>query len=95
MRQYMVDYRKKQGLTLKEMAKKCKMSVGLLDALEVLDYITHPAIAARVAHCYELTLEQYNSLVSEDHKADKLPPYKDPPHGSVDLSRIARGFRYD
>lgn len=87
MRQYMIDFRNERGLSLKSMSRVCKVSHGLLAAIEELDFVTHPAIAARIAAAYKLTLDQYNSLVPENHRTNKIPKPVDPPSGTVNLSK--------
>lgn len=77
MKTFMIEKRKAQGCTLVEMAKRCDCSRRLLEALENGEFdITHPAIAARIAKEYELTVDEYNQLVHESHHAERLPKPK-------------------
>ncbi len=78
MRDWMIELREKQYLSIKEAAKRSKCSIGLLKGLED-DWITHPNIAARVAHIYGMTPEQYNMLVAKERAVEELPPWIDPP----------------
>lgn len=74
MKTFMIEKRKALKCTLVEMAKRCDCSWRLLEALESGEFdITHPAIAARIAKEYVLTVDEYNQLVHESHHAEKLP----------------------
>ena len=76
-RQYMIDYRKKHNLTIKQMAVKCKTTTTLLLMLEECDQeITHPKIAERIGRRYRLTQEQTESLMPEHYR--KSSPNYDP-----------------
>lgn len=68
-RLYMVEYRKKHNMSIKEMAQKCATSATLLTMLEECDQeITHPKIAERIGRQYELTREQTESLMPEHYR---------------------------
>ena len=74
MKEFMVRKREALGLTLQQMAQKCDCSMGILSLLEEGDQdITHPYIASRVAKEYGLSVDEYNRLVHEKHRASKLP----------------------
>lgn len=71
---FMIEKRKVLKCTLVEMAKRCDCSWNLLEALENGEFdVTHPAIAARIAEEYGLTVDEYNQIVHESHHAEKLP----------------------
>lgn len=58
-REYMIRYRMRHKLSESEMARRCKISTGLLTDLEENDkYVTHPRIVERVAAAYKLTRKQ-------------------------------------
>lgn len=76
-REYMIEFRAAHDLNIQAMAKKCKVSKGLLDMLESSDQeITHPKIAERVSRAYKLTRAQAESLVPEHYR--KSSPNYDP-----------------
>lgn len=77
MKEFMIEKRKAKGLTVKQMAIRCECSEALLWPLEVDDnWITHPLIAAKIAKEYGLNVDEYNRLVHESHRAEKLPQPK-------------------
>lgn len=68
-RDYMIQLRKKTGLSLDEMAKYLKISLKLLRLLEEDDStVTHPKIARRITKTYHLTEAQYLGLVPENYR---------------------------
>lgn len=74
MKEFLIRKREALGLTQAQMAVKCDCSPGLLTAMEEIDrYITHPHIAARIAKAYGLNVQEYNLMVADKHKANKLP----------------------
>ena len=76
-RQYMIDYRNKHNLSIKQMAVKTRTSTTLLIMLEECDQeVTHPKIAERVGSEYKLTLAQTESLMPEHYR--KSSPNYDP-----------------
>ncbi len=80
-REYMIQFRKKRGLSIQDMAKKCKISKTLLEMLEASeDVVTHPNIAERVRKAYKLTEKQYEGLMPEHHR-------KSSPNYNPDLYR--------
>ena len=55
-RDYMIEYRQKHGLSVVDMAIKCKTKARIIRMLEDCDQeITHPKIAERVGKAYKLT----------------------------------------
>lgn len=77
MKEYMIAKREAQGLSMRQMARKCDCSDMLLLLLESHDSgITHPKIAARIAREYGLTVDEYNTIVHEKYRVDKLPEMK-------------------
>ena len=75
----MTGVRKKFGLSIEEMAERCKCSSGLLRNIEENGWITHPNIATRIASKYRLNVDEYNQLVFRDYVATKLPKPVEPP----------------
>lgn len=76
-RTYMHEYRERNGITLEEMAQKCRISKNLLSMLESCDSdVTHPKIAERIGEAYELTAEQIEKLMPENYR--KSSPNYDP-----------------
>lgn len=76
-REYMIRYREQLGLDLQSMAKKCKISKGLLEMLEDYDKeVTHPKIAERVGRAYKLNKAQVEELMPEHYR--KSSPNYDP-----------------
>lgn len=76
-RQYMIDYREKHGLTIKQMAVRCQISTTLLSKLERCDQeITHPKIAERIGMQYYMTEAQTEALMPEHYR--KSSPNYDP-----------------
>lgn len=84
-REYMIEFREKQGLNIQSMAKKCKISRTLLLMLEGSDQeVTHPNIAARVARAYKMTKQQKESLIPE-HYRESSPNYEPDKYRRDDL----------
>ena len=80
MREWMIQIRKAKGLSVDEMAARCECSPMLLNWLEQSKgIITHPHIASCIAAEYGLTVKQYNSLIADKHRRDKLPKRHSPP----------------
>lgn len=76
-RSYMIEYREKNGLSLKDMAKRCRTSTNLLDLLESSDQdVTRPKIAKRVSKAYKLTKKQAEGLIPENYR--KSSPFYNP-----------------
>lgn len=66
MRECMTLQRKKKGVSIETMAKRCKCSVILLEMLEYdEDAVTHPNIAARIAKAYGLNAKDAERLLPE------------------------------
>lgn len=66
---YMIQCRKKTGLSLDEMARYLKISPKLLRLLEEDDCtVTHPKIARRIKETYHLTAAQYLGLIPENYR---------------------------
>ena len=60
----MIEFRKRNGLTLDSMARICDCSKVLIDMLESSEKeVTHPDIAERVRKAYKLTPEFSSSKV--------------------------------
>lgn len=78
-RPQMTAFRKGKEMTIRQMAKVCKCSPGLLYGIEYEGYITHPHIAARIAAVYKMGLEGYNDLVADERRATELPKPTEPP----------------
>lgn len=69
----MVAFRRARGIRFETMARRCGTTGLLLEHLEQGEWITHPHIAARVCHEYELDVDDYNALVHKRHRQDALP----------------------
>lgn len=68
-REYMIEYREAREISLQDMAQKLKISKTLLWWLESSDQeVTHPNIAERVGKAYNLTPEQVESMMPENHR---------------------------
>lgn len=66
---YMIQCRKKTGLSLDEMARYLKISPKLLRLLEEDDStVTHPKIARRIKETYHLTAAQYLGLIPANYR---------------------------
>lgn len=78
----MLAYRKERGIKFEEMARRCGTTGVLLSHIERGDWITHPKIAARICKEYELDVDDYNAIVHEDYRTDKLPKAKPKPGGT-------------
>lgn len=73
----MIEFRKRNGLTLDSMARICDCSKVLIDMLESSEKeVTHPDIAERVRKAYKLTPEQAEGLLPENYR--KSSPNYDP-----------------
>lgn len=80
-REYMIQFRAENSIDLQSMAKKCRISKGLLEMLELDDReVTHPNIAKRVSKAYKLTREQKEGLMPEHYR-------KSSPNYNPDLYR--------
>lgn len=77
-RDYMVKARKKQKLTITQMAARCAISTGLIRLLEEDETsVTHPNIARRVGEAYGLSNRRTLMLMPEHHRPGKnYNPYK-------------------
>ena len=73
MRKWMIDLRRKKGMSSGIAAIKAHCSPKLLEYLEHEESITHPICAARIATVYGMNVDQYNDIVHENHRADVLP----------------------
>lgn len=90
MRECMVAARKKRGLTIAAMAKKCRCSVTLLEMLEWNeDEVTHPNIAARIAKEYKLSKRDAERLLPENYRPSS--PCYDPGRYKAREDREAQG----
>lgn len=68
-REYMIHYRMRHKLSETEMARRCKISTGLLTDLEENDkYVTHPRIVERVAAAYRLTRQQAEQMLPPNYR---------------------------
>ena len=95
MRQWLIEKREALGLNENQMARRCDCSARLLELLEHKDFITHKRIASRVAYAYGLTLDEYNSLIPERDRGDKIPPPKSPPSREDYYAKMySREYRY-
>ena len=73
-RDWLIDARKATRLSVNEAAKVLKISPKLLEMLELERVmITHPQIALRIVHFYGKGVKEYNELVCEKCRTDKLP----------------------
>lgn len=76
-RQFMIEYRRQNGLSQLDMAVKAKTSIRIIRMLEDCDQeVTHPSIAQRVGKAYKLTKEQTEGLMPEHYR--KSSPNYDP-----------------
>lgn len=73
-RHRMIVYRAKRNISIYDMALRCNIGVPLLRGIEG-GWITHPAIAAKIAAEYELDVDGYNDLVHPDRRADAIPVF--------------------
>lgn len=73
IRKSMTAYRKRVGATMHDMAKFAECSYTIIYGVERLGWITHPRIAARIAHAYKIGVDGYNDLVHKDHHVEVLP----------------------
>ena len=79
VRQHMIDYRNNNGLSIEEMSCVCKCTPMLLEKIEFFNGVTHPNIAARIAHTYKLNVEDYNSIIPVKYRSDFIPEVKPKP----------------
>lgn len=76
-RDYMALYRAQNGLAVRDMAIKCKVSQRLIHILENdAEQVTHPQIAKRIGKAYKLNAQQVEGLMPEIHR--KSSPNYDP-----------------
>lgn len=95
MREWLIEKRKAQGMTVAQMASKCDCSRRLLEMIEYDDHVTHPDIASRMVAAYGLTLDEFNALVPEERRKKALPEPKAAPGAKDYYSTIyAREYRY-
>ena len=62
VREKMVLNRKAKGLTMKDMAERCRISEALVDMVES-GQVTHPTIAERMKNEYDLTELETEELI--------------------------------
>lgn len=87
-RDFMIRFREENGIDILSMAKKCKISVGLLDLLESSDQdVTHPKIAERIGKVYKLNKKQIEGLMPEHYR-------KSSPNYNPDLYKISEGHEW-
>lgn len=73
-RKWLIDARKATRMSVIEAAKVLQISPKLLEMLELERVmVTHPQIALRIVYFYNKGVEEYNSLIVEKHRTDKLP----------------------
>ena len=72
-RTWLTEGRERLGLDRKLFGMVCGANEVLVTWLEEGLTITHPNIAARCVRAIGGTVEQYNSMVHEMHRAKKLP----------------------
>lgn len=72
-RKWMIKGREKLGLSRIELGKSVGCSEKLIEMLEDGATITHPNIAARIAHKLGGTVRQYNQIVHRMHRVKELP----------------------
>ena len=75
----MIEARERMGMDTQALAVKSGCSEELIVHIESAGYITHPHIACRIVRTLKKGVKQYNELVHEDHRKDKLPKWQDPP----------------
>lgn len=76
-REYMIEFRQKHGINLRDMARACGISQQLLSMLEYsAREVTHPEIAERVGKKYRLTKAQIEGMKPENYRVDS--PNYDP-----------------
>lgn len=97
LKDYMIQKREAQGLTVREMARKCECSFLLLDGLECEDFkYTHPNIAARIANAYGFSVPEYNKIVHKDHRVSQIPKPKAKPRRcniNLTVNRSHNGYK--
>lgn len=74
-REKMLEYRVNTGVSVRRIARRLGISVGLLDMVENGD-VTHPNIALRMQKLYGLTDEETEELMPENYR--KSSPKYDP-----------------
>lgn len=68
-RDHMIEFRKKNAITLRQMAKVCQCSQTLLSILEESELdVTHPNIAKRITRAYCMSDEQYLDLIPRNYR---------------------------
>lgn len=68
-RTFMIQFREKNQIDILSMAKKCKISLTLLELLEESDEdVTHPKIAQRIGKAYKLDKKQIEGLMPEHYR---------------------------
>lgn len=68
-REYMTTYRESLGLTILQMATRCRISQSLLSMLEGDESnVTHPNIVKRVGKAYKLTKAQRTAMLPPNHR---------------------------
>lgn len=92
IRKSMIAFRERVGATMRDMAKFAECSYTIIYGVERLGWITHPRIAARIAHAYKIGVDGYNDLVHKDHRADVLPERVGAPK-TVDWVKYAKQNR--
>ena len=71
-REWMIKIREMMGYTTKEMSEKADCSELLLRMVEG-GHTTVPGIAARIAACYGMSVDEFNQLVPEKRRCKTLP----------------------
>lgn len=88
----MIERRERAQLSLQVMAYMCKCSHVLLENIESFGWVTHPHIASRIAYMYDMSLEEYNSIVPECRRSQIIPDPVDPPKDDgMTLMEVIRG----
>lgn len=64
----MAQFRKKHGITMKQMAKYCRISETLLGMIEEGGAVTHPNIARRIGEEYDLSVLETEDLMPSFHR---------------------------
>ena len=90
-RPQMTAFREREEMSVRQMAKVCRCSPGLLYGIEYEGLITHPNIASRIAAAYMLNVDGYNDLVADEHRAEKLPKVKMPPENNDVYKALCEG----
>lgn len=86
-RTWLRKQREKLQMTQIGLARLCGCTWHLIDQLELDDnWITHPNIAARMAHYLKLSADQFNQLVHASHHSNTVPEMKPIP-GEADWKK--------